>query len=39
VKDCGRDTEGRVGEIDNPGLVQGVRSETEDKESKDIGYA
>lgn len=38
VKDCGRDTKGRVGEIVNLGSVQGVRGETEDSESEDIGH-
>ena len=38
VNNCSRDTEGRIGEIDNSGLVQGVRSETEDEESEDICY-
>ena len=38
VKNCSRDAKGREGEVEKVELVQGVRSETEDNEGKDIGH-
>lgn len=38
VKNGSRDAKSREGEVEKAELVQGVRRETEDNESKDIGH-